>query len=127
VGARLAGEDRVQQGCAGGRVQVSIGQAGLHDVGLHALEAFVSTPVQLDHGGGPLQHLASSGSGPSHTHLLEEENALTKVRLPLTEEGDHAFRSDTKAEGETAVLGGWCCSDSPDRMKLYIGLGHRIA
>ena len=22
-----------------------------------------------------LQHLASSGSGPSHTHLLEEENA----------------------------------------------------
>ena len=45
------------------------------------------------------------------------EIARTKVRMSPEVEGDHAFRSDAKAEGETVVLGGWCCSDSPDRSK----------
>ena len=45
------------------------------------------------------------------------EIARTKVRLSPEVEEEHAFRSDAKAEGETVVIGGWCCSDSPDRAK----------
>ena len=45
------------------------------------------------------------------------EIARTKVRLLPEVEEEHVFRSDAKAEGETVVLGGWCCSDSPDRAK----------
>ena len=48
---------------------------------------------------------------------LVAEVARTKVRPRIEDEGDHAFRSDAKAEGETVVLGGWSCSDSPDRGK----------
>ena len=43
--------------------------------------------------------------------------ARTKIRLEPEGKQDHAFRSDAKAEGETVVLGGWCCSDSRDRGK----------
>ena len=45
------------------------------------------------------------------------EVARTKVRMSPEIEEEHAFRSDAKAEGETVVIGGWCCSGSPDRAK----------
>eukprot|EP00435_Cladocopium_sp_Y103_P031679 s3830_g8.t1 len=44
------------------------------------------------------------------------EIARTKVR-PRRDDGDHYFRSDAKAEGETVVIGGWACCDSKDRNK----------
>ena len=43
--------------------------------------------------------------------------ARTKIRLEPEGNQDHVFRSDAKAEGETVVIGGWCCSDSRDRGK----------
>ena len=43
--------------------------------------------------------------------------ARTRIRLDPGDQGDHAFRSDAKAEGETVVIGGWCCGDSRDRSK----------
>ena len=45
------------------------------------------------------------------------EVAHTKIRLEPEGEQDHAFRLDAKAEGETVVLGGWCCGGSRHRSK----------
>ena len=43
--------------------------------------------------------------------------ARTKIRVEPEGERDHLFRSDANAEGETVVIGGWCCADSRDRGK----------